>query len=189
MFALSELIDILIMTLGVSYIFSDILASRAQHAHHDPIKYWSSRRANNLLFALYATAPAIILHELAHKVVAISLGFQAVFHAAYSWLGLGIILKLLNTGIIFFVPGYVSISGGASGLQQSLIAFAGPGTNLFLFILATILLKYQHKFSKKVIDVLLISRQLNLFLFFLNMLPIPPFDGFSFFKGLWSFLF
>jgi len=188
MFTLAEIGDLLLMTVAVAYIFSDLFSKKAASTH-DPIAYWKSEKKNNFLFAMYVTAPAIILHELAHKLVALSFGIQAVFHAAYTWLGLGVILKVLNTGLIFFVPGYVQIMGTVTAVQHVLISGAGPFTNLVLFLIATLILKYKKGLSGTWIQILGVSKKLNLFLFFFNMIPIPPFDGFSVFRNLISIFF
>jgi len=41
-------------------------------------------------FAIIITAPAVILHELAHKFVAMAMGLTATFHAWYTGLGIGV---------------------------------------------------------------------------------------------------
>jgi len=56
---------------------------------------------------------SIVFHELAHKFVAMASGFNAVYHANYTGLGFGAILRVLGAPV-FFVPAYVSISGNGS---------------------------------------------------------------------------
>jgi len=187
MFALAEIIDLIIMTLGVGYIFMDLFSTHAEHAAEDPISYWQKKKTSNFKFAIYVTAPAIILHEVMHKLIALSFGLKAVFHAAYTWLGFGMVLKFLNTGLIFFVPGYVSISGDLTPLKHLLVAGAGPFTNLTLYFISSLVLKYK-KLSKNLTLIFAVSKKLNLFLFFFNMIPVPPFDGYAFFKSLYSLL-
>ena len=134
------------MTVGVGFIFESVFTRGVRQAStkYDPLDRYrqgpsvSSFFSGDLGLAILVTAPAIILHELMHKLVALGFGLEATFHAAYVWLGIGVILKLLNVGFIFFVPGYVSIAGLATPLQSALIAFAGPGTNLFLYGLSWI---------------------------------------------------
>lgn len=184
--SLSEIIDVAVMTAVVGYIFMDIL--RIQRTELITGFDWQGFK-----FACLVTAPALILHELAHKFVAIAYGMQATFHAAYTWLGLGVILKLLHFGFIFFVPAYVSfgcISEPCSltPLHSAIIAFAGPAANLLIFIVCWLLLKNQNlKRTTRVI--LYISKQINLFLFIFNMLPIPMFDGLKVYQGLWNAFF
>lgn len=176
MFAIRELFDIVIMILAVGFIFKDIFREHSKLSR------------NSFLFACLVTAPALIAHELAHKFVAIAFGLQATFHAAYGWLAIGILLKLISFNFIFFVPAYVSIEGTASYLASSLIAVSGPLLNLVLFVAAWLLLK-QSKLKTSHYILLQATKQINLFLFILNMLPLPFFDGFKFYQGLYYLLF
>ncbi len=178
-FTLKELFDVLIMTLAVGYIFMDLFRKQ-------PIGF----DKNAFFFACLVTAPALIVHELAHKFIALSFGLGATFHAAYFWLALGIILKMLRFGFIFFVPAYVSIGQGVAvpPLSFALIAFAGPALNLALFIVAWALLK-QRRLKRNTFIFLQVTKQINLFLFIFNMLPIPFFDGMKVYQGLYNAFF
>ncbi len=188
---LGELIDLVLMTFFVGYIFSDMIPVRREN--YDPLLHYKSRfDFEALKFAVMATAPAIILHELAHKFVAIGFGLNAVFYAFYRssfTLILGIftiISKLTGFGFMFFIPGYVSIAGKGTQLQYALTALAGPLVNIFLWIGAWFLLKKKY-FTKKYYLLLVLTSRINMFLFIFNMLPIPGFDGYKFFIGLINF--
>ncbi|MAG08549.1 hypothetical protein CMO89_03685 [Candidatus Woesearchaeota archaeon] len=187
MFTFNEIIDILIMSVIVGFIFKDLFKKPVEN--YDPLKQLqSSQSLENLKFAVLVTAPAIILHELAHKFVALSYGMEATFHAAYFWLGLGLVLKLMNFSFIFFVPGYVSIACKTlycqiTPLQSALIAGAGPFMNLLLWLASSFLLK-KNMLDKKYFPILLITSRINMFLFFFNMLPFLMFDGYKFFTGI-----
>lgn len=181
---LREIVDALIMTAAVGYIFMDLFRPHVERRFSRP-----RFELPVFLFSCLLAAPALIMHELAHKFVAIAFGLQAVFHAAYLWLGIGILLKLMNVGFIFFVPGYVQISSGAASLQHSLIAFAGPFLNLTLFGIAWAVLRRKRHFTKKQYLFWYVTKQLNLFLFVFNMLPLPLFDGWKVYAGLWQFFF
>ena len=133
---------------------------------------------------MMAVAPAIILHEFGHKFVAMAFGLQATFHAAYFWLGLGVVLKLMGTGFIFFVPAYVAHSYTNSAVASLFVAGAGPFVNLAIWLGATGWKKYGKVKSHKVLSLLHITAKVNMFLFFFNMIPIPPFDGSTFFRAL-----
>ncbi len=138
--------------------------------------------------ACIVTAPALIVHELFHKFAALAFGLSAVFHAAYSWLIFGIVLKILNSPFLFFVPAYVSIdccvpNCVVSPVISAVTAFAGPFANLLLFLIAKFLLD-RNKFSLRTKTVLYVSKQINLFLFAFNMLPVPGFDGLKVYEGL-----
>ena len=183
-----EIIDLILMTFFVGYIFSGIIPVRKEN--YDPlVHYKRGFDFEGLKFAIMATAPAIILHELAHKFVALGFGLDAVFFAFYRnsfTLMLGIftiISKLTGFGFMFFVPGFVGISGNGTHLQFALTAFAGPLVNLILWLGSLYLLK-NRKYKKKHYLLLLLTSRINMFLFIFNMLPIPGFDGYKVFVGL-----
>ena len=179
-FSLMEIIDIIIMSVVLGVIFSDIFK-----AFRNPYGTYSENKFDweGFKFAIMVTAPAVILHEFGHKFVAMSFGASAVFNAAYSWLGIGMLLKILNTGLIFFVPAYVSISGNLAPLPYLIIAFAGPAVNLLLWIGMSLILKY-NLVNQKYHSLVYLTKQVNMFLFIFNMLPVPGFDGFKVYSGL-----
>lgn len=174
-----ELIDVVIMTVAVGFIFSGFLKFRQDQSRFD----WQSFK-----MAVIMTVPAIILHEIAHKFVAIAYGLSASFHAAYFWLAIGLGLSLLNFPFIFFVPAYVSISPGATALQTSMIAFAGPALNGLLWLTAYLVLRTK-KLERRQFIIWHMTKQINKLLFFFNMLPLPLFDGFKVYQGLISTFF
>lgn len=183
----SELRDVIIMTLAVGYIFMDFFRMKR---HIIPQGFdWRL-----LWFACLVTAPAIIFHELAHKFTAILSGLQASFHAAYFFLGIGVLLKLVHSPFIFFVPGYVTIDCASPPCTTDPaifagVAFAGPALNLILFLVSWAILKFHDVRSKKWYLFLFITQRINLLLFILNMLPIPGFDGFKFYQSIWQAFF
>lgn len=184
-----EFFDVIIMAIAVAYIFEGIfgkVSMKYDLNKYDPVVAYKNRRFDfsKFKFSLYAIAPSVVLHELMHKLVAVSFGVPATFYASYGGLALGIILKLIGSGFIFFVPGFVSI-GNALPYQSALISFAGPFANLVLWFVAWYVLKYKSKnLSMNWSRILVITRRVNLFLFFFNMIPIPPFDGGHFFLSL-----
>lgn len=183
-----EVADLTIMTFFVGYIFSGMIPVRREN--YDPlVHYKRGFDFEALKFAIMATAPAIIMHELAHKFVALSFGLDAVFYAFYRntftlMLGiLTIISKLTGFGFMFFVPGFVGISGSGTHLEFALTSLAGPAVNLILWLGSWYLLK-NRKYRKKHYLLLLLTQRINMFLFIFNMLPIPGFDGYKFFAEL-----
>jgi Zn-dependent protease len=182
LFTLTELVDVVIISLALGFMFKDVFIRKVLHTDnkYDPIEHYSSVApgfdSKSFFFAIMVTAPAILLHEFGHKFVALSFGATATFHAAYAMLGLGILLKLMNFGFIFFVPAFVAWSGSVSSLQAAAIAFAGPCVNLILWLASLIILKY-FKPSHKYLQLLVLTKQINLSLFIFNMLPLPLFDG------------
>lgn len=185
--SIREILDILIMTIAVGYIFMGIFRLQQQ-------KFQTGFDWRAFKFACIVTAPAIILHEFGHKFVALGFGLQATFHAAYTWLGIGIILRALQTGFIFFVPAYVDIGCAAADcaaiapIKLSAIAAAGPFINLAIFFICWGALQ-KKDLKKRTRTVLYVTKQINLFLFVFNMLPIPMFDGFKVYSGLWKTFF
>ena len=183
-----EIIDLVLMTFFVGYIFSDMIPVRRE-SYEPLVHYKKGFDFDALKFAIMATAPAIILHELAHKFVALSFGLNAVFYAFYRssftlMLGvLTIISKLTGFGFMFFVPGFVDISGYGTHLQFALAALAGPLVNLILWLGSWYILKNK-KYNKKNYLLLILTQRINMFLFIFNMLPIPGFDGYKFYIEL-----
>ena len=185
----TEVFDIIIMTLFVGFIFSDMVPARREE-DYDPLTHYSKwYNFEGLKTAVIATAPAIILHEMAHKFTALGFGLNAVFYAFYHntftlMLSLfTIIAKLTGFGFMFFVPGYVGISGQGSQLEFAITALAGPMVNLVLWVIPTLMIKFK-KYMKKHLIYLLLTKRINGFLLIFNMLPIPGFDGSKFFTGL-----
>ena len=185
---IGEVIDLVIMTIFVGYIFSDIIPVRRED--YEPLIHYKKRfDFEGLKLAVMATAPAIIVHELAHKFVALGFGLNAVFFAFYRQtftliLGaLTILSKLTGFGFMLFVPGYVGISGAGTSLQYAFAALAGPLVNLMLWLGALYLLK-KKAYRKKYFLVLALTSRINMFLFIFNMLPIPGFDGYNFLAHL-----
>jgi Zn-dependent protease len=199
--SLREIFDIVLMCLALGFIFGDVFGRRKSHNslndNYDPIKHYSQKRLNlfginlnldNIKYAILLTAPAIIFHEFGHKFVAIAFGYHAEFFAARTWLLIAVVLRMMSFPFLFFVPAYVQFSGNPLPWQSSLIAFSGPAVNLLLFLVSYFLLKTK-KIPKKYIQFAGLTKNINLFLFIFNMLPIPGFDGFHVFSGIIQTLF
>ena len=180
-----EVFDIIAMTAILGIIFADVF-----RRFYHPYSFYGKPRFDweGFKFAIIATAPAVILHELGHKFVAMAFGLHATFNAAYGWLLFGVLLKMLNVGFIFFVPAYVSIQGNATPLAYSITAFAGPFMNLVLWLGARYALK-KNLVKKQYLPLVYLTKQINMFLFIFNMLPIPFFDGFKVYQGLLQTIF
>jgi Zn-dependent protease len=206
MFTWFELIDLLIITVALSFIFKDSFKIQRRHTktihttdqtdyQNDPLfspiqkKQQSSHIIEQLKDSAYIVAPAIILHELGHKLMAVAFGFSAVLKADYLGLGIGIALKLFQSPILFFVPAYVSWTGDPTVIQKILVAFAGPLVNILIWATCWYLLKYHsHTFSSQTVQILTFSRFVNGFLAIFNLLPIPFFDGGHIAFGLYHLL-
>jgi len=190
-FSINEIIDVFIMTFAIGFIFKDVFRFRPKVEVITPEYYLKKRlrfNMNDFWFAVAVVAPSIILHEFGHKFFALANGMSAVFEAAYFWLALGIVLKLAGFGFIFLVPAYTSIGGGGSALQMAGVAVAGPLVNLFFWLGAKIVMK-KVKLNRTAYHIVFLTSRINMFLFIFNMLPIPFFDGWNFFKYLFSAIF
>ena len=76
-------------------------------------------------------------------------------------------------------------SGIGSPMQYAIVAFAGPGINLVLWLISYIVVKFD-LVDKKYMEIAVLSRKINLFLFFFNLIPIRPFDGYGVFSNLYA---
>jgi Zn-dependent protease len=196
MFYLSfhELFDVIIMSLIMGFLFKDSFRPTARVSYQDdPVAHYKTPKRNwmrDVWFATLVIAPAVILHELAHKFVAIGFGLQATFHAFYAnsvtlFLGVfAIIAKLTGFGFVFLVPGYVEILGNAPPLHHAIIAFAGPAIHGLFWLGAFLYLKLAKKLPAKKMQFLHLTMYINGFLFIINMLPIPGIDGFAIYSSL-----
>lgn len=178
-----EIFDMIIMSLAVGYIFSDFIPKKGRY---DPLTATNTFDWNHILYTAAIVAPAIILHEFGHKFVAMAFGATATFRAAYLFLAFAIVLKLLRTGFIFFVPAYVAWRGATSPLQVALIAAAGPLMNGILWLLAKYMVK-QKKYKKYTTELIIFAK-INGFLAVFNLIPFPGFDGFHIVQALFAML-
>ncbi len=186
LFSFQELIDMALMTFIIGYIFKDIIP-RDKVPSVVSLEYLQKQEYLQFLFAMIAVAPAILLHELGHKFAALAFGIQATFHAAYGFLLMGLVLKVLQFPFIFFIPAYVT-HGSTTVPAGVVIAFAGPLIHALLwmgarFALAKKLLPQKYRLLAFFIQYI------NGFLFVLNMLPIPGFDGYHVINGILTLVF
>jgi Zn-dependent protease len=187
---LIEIRDIVLMTLVIGFIFKDVFPRRTRVEVLTPEYYLGKSKHkktivwNDFWFAAAVVAPSIILHEFGHKFVAIANGMTASFHAAYFWLGIGVLLKIIGVGFIFFVPAYTSIIGSGTDMQFASIAFAGPAVNLVMWLGSLVILKANKNLKRDTHQFLSLLSKINMFLFIFNMLPIPGFDGAQVFSAL-----
>jgi len=136
------------------------------------------------LFARVFAASALtvgvgfLLHELAHKVVAVRFGQVASFKADYRMLALCI--GAAFAGFLFAAPGAVYHRGRITQRQGGLVSVAGPLTNVVLvgvFLPLALLGGFAGQVGA--LGVLI-----NAFLAAFNMLPFGPLDGKS--VAAWS---
>jgi Zn-dependent protease len=121
--------------------------------------------------ALITVGIGFLLHELAHKAVAVRFDQIAEFRADYNMLGLAIVAGL--AGFLFAAPGAVYHRGRITPRENGLIALAGPVTNLVLaalFLPVSLLGGY-------IGDVGNLGVLVNVLLAAFNMIPYGPLDG------------
>lgn len=113
-----------------------------------------------------------LLHELGHKLVAVSFDQVAIFRADYGMLVMAVLIAL--AGFLFAAPGAVHHRGQITPRQNGLIALAGPAVNvgLVLLFLPVALLGTGFLASVGGLGVLV-----NLLLAAFNMIPFGPLDG------------
>jgi Zn-dependent protease len=129
-----------------------------------------------VVVSLVTAGVGFLLHELAHKVVAVRFDQVAEFRADYGMLFLAVMTALV--GFIFAAPGAVYHRGRVTGRQLGLIALAGPVTNLLLS--ALFLPLYLAGVVLGLPLVTLVGGRglaINLFLAAFNLLPIGSLDG------------
>ena len=182
MITLQEIYYLTIMSLALGYIFSGFIKKPDS-------PFTKGFNWEDFKFAILIAAPAVVLHELAHKFTAMLFGLSATFKIFWGGLGIGVFLKLIHSPFLIIAPGYVEIPGLQTNLTTAIIAFAGPAINLLLFITAHLILTRARNLTRIQATALYLTKQINLLLFVFNMLPIPPLDGSKVFGGLIKLIF
>jgi len=145
-------------------------------------------------FSFIAVVTGFLMHEIAHKIVAVRYGMWAEFRASKQGLLFALVTALV--GIVLAAPGAVMISGSVDTRRNGKISVAGPLTNLGFGGVAMALSLYLYPLSRSEFDLLgLLLVQIanvNLILGTFNLIPIPPLDGSKVWrwnKPLWIGLF
>ncbi len=144
---------------------------------------WSTRSGTDiaiiLSFSFVAVITGFLMHEIAHKVVAVRYGLWAEFRANFRGLMLAIFTAMF--GIVFAAPGAVMIAGPVNKEQNGRISVAGPLTNLGFgggfFIVLVVLVKFATGVSWILTSLAMQIVFVNLILGTFNMIPFPPLDG------------
>jgi Zn-dependent protease len=173
---LEEATHILISVLTVSMAFTIV---------------WTQSLATapeTFLAVMLTVGVGFILHELAHKYVALHYKAWAEYRAWTLGLALAVVLAL-TLGVVFAAPGAVFIYGPHLNRKQNgHIAIAGAATNFALAVVFAAL-----AFSVPGLrETCLLGAKVNLFLGWFNTVPIFPLDGqkvWAWSKPIWAITF
>lgn len=190
-----ELIEITISVLAISFAFALVFATPAGLLGR-PLEF-----AIFVAPLLVTVGSGFILHEMAHKLVAMYYGAQAGFRM---WVqGLVVMLAGSLIGVLFAAPGAVYIYSNRINVRQNgMISLAGPILNIALalfFVALEILAPIRQFYSffagsgldfagygivGGVLHVWRFGAAMNILLALFNMLPAFPLDGSKVFR--WS---
>jgi Zn-dependent protease len=131
--------------------------------------------AVGFVISMATAGVGFLLHELAHKVVAIHYGQVAEFRADYSMLFLAVMAGF--AGFLFAAPGAVYHRGFVTKREQGLIALAGPVTNVGLVVVFGVLWLVGGATTSIVATVGWLGVIINALLAGFNMIPFGPLDG------------
>jgi Zn-dependent protease len=132
--------------------------------------------AGPLLVSLLTAGLGFLLHELAHKVVAVRFDQLAEFRADYGMLFLAVMSALV--GFLFAAPGAVHHRGRITEREHGLIALAGPVTNGLLALVFAPIYAVGLLVGSPLL-ALIGGRgvAINLFLAAFNLVPFGALDG------------
>lgn len=171
-FTVREVRDIIISMLVIAVIFAYLINGR-------------NINENLILLIpslLVAVGLGFVLHELAHKFVAVRYGFYAEFKM---WLE-GLIFALFTAfilGFVFVAPGAVYIHGEyISREQNGKISIAGPLVNIALALLFLVLTPFVTKNPTDIMGfifgtIVVYGFIINSILAAFNLIPLGIFDG------------
>lgn len=168
-FSSSEVRDIIVSMLVIAGIFAYVLSENNINL-----------AISVLPITLIAVGLGFVLHELAHKFVAIHYGFWAEYKLWVEGLILAIFISFL--GFVFAAPGAVYIHGEyISEEQNGKISLAGPVTNILLALIFLGLTPFL-AFSPYLLYIGTIGFTINSFLALFNLIPFSVLDGAKIFR-------
>lgn len=170
-FTSREVRDIIISMLVITLVFAYLFSGRNFQVLYSSVI---------IPVTFIAVGLGFVLHELAHKFVAIRYGFWAEYRLWIEGLFLALISAAL--GFVFAAPGAVYIHGEyISKEQNGKISLAGPATNIILGGLFFLLIYYFS--SVPILGALgLLGFTVNSFLALFNLIPFSILDGAKIFR-------
>jgi Zn-dependent protease len=146
--------------------------------------------ADALAIAALAVGTGFLLHELAHKYVAIHFGAKAEYRAWNMGLMFALAVAVLFR-FIFAAPGAVYIYGKrVTPRENGIISVAGPLMNIVIGVVGIAIAGTYG--PTQLSNVAAIVGSINLYLAMFNLLPVFILDGakvFAWNKGVWAALF
>lgn len=176
-FSRRELRDLTVAWVALGVAFTVLLSRAAlQRALGGDVGSALDVLGPNFVISMVTVGVGFLLHELAHKVVAIRFGQLAEFRADYSMLFVALVGSFV--GFLFAAPGAVHHRGRITDRQSGLIAVAGPVTNLALAVVFFVLFTGAIVFEASFVGSLAwMGLLINLLLAGFNMIPFGPLDG------------
>jgi Zn-dependent protease len=175
-FSATETRDILVAwgALGLAFTLFILRTNRQYAILPDPTSVPTSFLLRVFLASLLTVGVGFLLHELAHKLVAIHYGQMAAFKADYGMLGLAVLGGL--AGFLFAAPGAVYHSGRVTPREHAFIAVAGPLVNVALA--AVFAVPWLLTGGVGIVgEAAQLGVTVNAILAGFNMLPFGPLDG------------
>jgi Zn-dependent protease len=168
-FTSREIFDIIISMAVISFVFAYIIKGSNYYALINIIPY-----------TFVIVGLGFVLHELAHKYVAIHYGYWAEYKM---WIG-GLIFAIATAVLfrfVFVAPGAVYIHGNyIKKSENGIISLAGPATNIILAILFLLIPLYFP--NSTFVGVGIYAAIINSFLAFFNLIPFSMLDGAKIFR-------
>ncbi len=119
---------------------------------------------------VFGVVLGIIGHEVSHKLVAQSMGFDSRYKLWEIGLVLVVAFAIISRGrFIFAAPGFVVTEGFADARERGLISLSAPGANI---LLASIFILIGGAWA-------ISAAYVNTLLAIFNLLPAGPLDGTS----------
>lgn len=175
-FTSHEIRDIIISMLVIAGVFAYVLRYSSIFAN-----IGSNDIVSRIVIALVAVGFAFVLHELAHKFVAVRYGFYAEYRM---WVQ-GLIFAIITAyffGFVFAAPGAVYIHGEyISRDENGKISIAGPLTNIALAVIFFLFIPLS-SFSPILSAIISLGFFVNSFLALFNLIPISILDGAKVFR-------
>lgn len=171
------------------WVFLSIIALALMAGFDDGRKSFDAALwAANFIQVFFIIFLAVLVHETAHRVYALHIGFKLEFKPWFYGLVAGLIVMLLTTGKFFFLA-YSSFEAkllkahrlgyfryGLNYFAIAAIAAVGPVANIALAAIFKLMVFLPESFVQKAVLI-------NVMFAIYNLLPIPPLDGAQLFFG------